>query len=105
MYCRISHLAVFMIMEITDFTKYDNARVGIFLQDANEYELPIGWKYKKVQKTIIGETQDLYVTRLQEFEYGEWHGDEVIKYKHTLPIGYSKDRLSVWLPVQLQIFS
>jgi hypothetical protein len=86
------------------FIKYDLPKFGVFNIDTNEYKLPGGWIQKETEFKIIGETEDTFVTRLQEGGHGEWVGDVVIEEKYVLPIGIHKTRFVRWIPGQLSIF-
>jgi len=86
------------------FKKYNTPKFGLFRIDTNEYSLSEGWIQAENQFKIIGETDDCYVTRLQESVCGEWVGDVVVEKKCTIPIGVHKTRLARWIPGQLSIF-
>lgn len=84
-------------MEILyNYKPYTIPRSGFFLVETGEYRLPKGWIQKAVKETIIGETDNDFVTELIESGYGEWVGDKVIQHQYILPIGYHKSRLFKW---------
>jgi hypothetical protein len=92
-------------MEILyDFKRYPAPRSGVFQITTDEYG-PDGWVLKEEVYTIIGETDDIFVSRLEESGHGEWIGEEVVQREYILPIGIHKSRLVTWLPhVQLSLF-
>jgi len=86
------------------FKKWEEPKFGIFNQDTNFYKLPVGWIQKEVQAKIIGETDDCFITRLQEGGHGEWVGKKVIQKSYILPLGFHKSRLVRWTSGQLTLF-
>ncbi|MBK9728453.1 MAG: hypothetical protein IPO86_10075 [Saprospiraceae bacterium] len=91
---------------LLDYQKYQIPKKGIFRIEKNpaEYKLPGGWVRVEVEETIIGETNDTYVTRFQNSNHGEWIGDLVFKRYYTFPIGLHKSRFVKWVGYQLSIF-
>ena len=86
-----------------NYQPFENQRIGEFRIDTNEYG-PDGWITKIHEYTIIGETDDSYVYRLQESEHDGWVGDSTITRKYILPLGIHKSRFVRWLPSQLELF-
>lgn len=80
------------------FLEYEVPKTGVFNITTDRYQSPGGWVFKEEEHKIIGETEDIYVTRLQDGEHGEWVGDVVKQHKYVLPIGIHKSRFVRWLP-------
>jgi hypothetical protein len=89
-----------------EFQKYSSPKVGVFFlnTDSGKYCLKNGWQTSNIEKTIIGETKDSYVTELMRSENGFWIGDKVVKEKIIIPHGIHKSRLVNWTVGQLTIF-
>lgn len=79
-----------------NFIKYDTPKIGVFSVETGEYKALIGWVKKEEEASIIGETDNSYVTRLLESQHGEWVGNKVVQHKYILPIGIHKSRLIRW---------
>lgn len=86
-----------------NFKKFETARFGIFNITGDEYSSK-GWVLKPTEFKIIGETDDVFVTRLVNSGLKEWEGDYVVERKYILPIGINKSRLVKWVSGQLSIF-
>lgn len=58
-----------------------------------------------VIKTIIGETNDSYITEIKESSTPYW--DEMGKYeaRYCMPLGIHKSRLINWAYMQLELFN
>jgi len=87
-----------------DYKAYDCPRKGIFNITTSEYRLPKGWVLKPTEHTIIGETDEHFITRLSTLEYGEWIGEEVVQRSEIVPIGVHKTRFVRWIDTQLVLF-
>lgn len=87
-----------------NYQQYEQPRYGIFsvMKEPNEYKPPEGWLHEEREYRIIGECDDLYVTRLQETEGNVW-GVEVQE-RFILPVGLHKTRLLRWTSGQLSLF-
>ncbi len=84
-------------IKLSGLINCDQHRPGVFNVETNVYKLPIGWLQKPEEIRIIGETDEWYVYKLLESEYGEWVGPIVIKRFYIHRIGIHKSRLSHWL--------
>jgi len=82
-----------------NYRAFDCPRRGIFsvMKNPNQYTLPGGWLHEDVEYTIIGETDDSYVTKIINSGHGEWVGDIVVEKKYRLPIGLHKTRFIQWI--------
>jgi hypothetical protein len=88
-------------MEIEIHPKYEYKvypvnKIGIFNITTGVYRAPNGWVLEEQEYTIIGETIDSYVYRLQESGYGEWVNGIVVERKYILPIGIHRTRFVKW---------
>jgi hypothetical protein len=94
------------IAEEYQYRPYPGKRIGIFSveKEPSEYTLPGGWVREEKKIEIIGETDDTYVDKLQELNYGEWFGDKLIQQEFLIPLGVHKSRLIKWIPYQLELF-
>jgi hypothetical protein len=99
-------MPAYPIPEHYQYEAYPEKRIGVFRVEKkpSEYRLPEGWVMVEEQRTIIGESNDCYVTRLLKSELGFWQGDEIVTEYSTLPLGLHKSRFVKWLPVQLSLF-
>lgn len=89
------------------FQPFDFPKNGIFqvLKTPNEYKLPGGWVLEDVELKIIGQTEDCYIKKVIEVEYGVWVGNKVFPYKGKVYLGPHKSRFVKWVPSQLQLFN
>lgn len=85
-----------------NFKKYDIPVMGIFRVETGLYGKD-GWIRKEEQNLIIGETENMYVTKLYESGHGEWVGNEIIQHEYILPSGPHKSRLVKWMPTQINL--
>jgi hypothetical protein len=91
------------IPEHYNYKPYLHPKKGLFSVETGYYNLKDGWIQKSVETVIIGEPNLHYIEQLQEYEFGEWVGNTVIKNKIITPIGIHKSRLIKWLTVQLEL--
>ena len=88
-----------------DYKPYSFVRRGVFCLEAEPAKYTAkGWAKVEKEHLIIGETDDIYVTRLLKSSHGEWVGDVVVQRRYTLPIGIHKTRLVKWVTGQLSLF-
>jgi len=87
-----------------NYKPYAQPKPAIYNHDTNVYKLPDGWLMDQREATIIGETDDCYITRLQPSEHGEWINGEVVKFEYILPIGIHKSRFVRWVELQGRLF-
>jgi hypothetical protein len=89
-----------------DYKQFSTPKKGLFRIDINKYDIKRGgWLQKEVEHTIIGETDDSFITHLKPSEEGEWVGNKVVKHKFILPLGIHKSRLVQWTTGQLALFN
>lgn len=87
-----------------NYKPYPHPRKGLFRVDAGFYDLYNGgWQDEIVERTIIGEADNMYVERL----YHSTHSDiDLTNYgeEYLCPTGLHITRLVKWLPTQTQLF-
>jgi hypothetical protein len=86
------------------FIKYKIPKVGLFNVTTEVYKLPGGWVQREEKHLIIGETDDCFIEKEQNVNYGLWEGDIVIEKCERIYIGPHKSRLIKWLTCQLSLF-
>lgn len=87
-----------------NYKPYFQKRIGLFRVDINYYDIKNGgWQSEIVERTIIGEADNMYVERL----YHSKHSDrDLTNYgkEYLCPIGLHTTRLVKWLPTQTELF-
>lgn len=91
---------------IYNYQPYPTPKVGLFSvnKTPSEYRLPGGWVQEEKEHTIIGETDEHYITELKPTKTGFWEDDKRWTERYLLPLGPHKSRLVKWVAGQLQMF-
>lgn len=84
--------------------RYQYPKSGKFWVPSEDYSLKDGWE-KVGEVEVIGEADDLYITRFYQSEIPYW--DQFGKYMaiSTAIVGIHKSRFIQWLDTQLTLFN
>lgn len=82
---------------------YRQAKTGVFLVETNKYDIKVGWIRKEEEYSIIGENDEIYITRFLNSGYEVWEGTGKQQVNYTLPIGIHKTRFVRWKNIQLHL--
>lgn len=89
--------------KVYNYIHYEKPVKMYFYVETGNYQLPLGWLQKVVEKIIIGEANGMFVTRLT-LSTGSDSRNSDYKKEFYLPVGPHKSRLLKTLPVQLLLF-